>query len=119
MTSSAPLTLRRSTAADAAELERLAALDSTALLDGTYLIAERCDQPVAAVHGETGTVIADPFEFTAETVELLRRWRGQTTSASRWAAMTSPMMSSRRRRGSQPVRSRILPVSGTRRSMSS
>ena len=73
MTSTASITLRPATAADAPWLERLAALDSRRLPEGTLLVAERDGSLIAAVAEETLDVVADPFERTADAVALLRR----------------------------------------------
>jgi hypothetical protein len=73
MTSTASLTLRPATAADAPWLDRLAALDSRELPEGTLLVAERDHDIVAAVAEETLDAVADPFVRTADVVTLLRR----------------------------------------------
>ncbi|HEX2085544.1 MAG TPA: hypothetical protein VHF89_07670 [Solirubrobacteraceae bacterium] len=70
---STDITLRPAHAADAPWLERLAALDSSALPNGPLVLAEREGQIVAAVSERTLESIADPFQRTAEAVELLRR----------------------------------------------
>ena len=72
-TTTAPITLRSATAADAPWLERLAALDSRPLPKGTLLVAERDGDLVAAVAEETLVAVADPFQQTADVVTLLRR----------------------------------------------
>ena len=55
-----PLTLRSSTAADAASLERLAALDSARPLTGEVMLAHAGGDVRAALSLETGRVVADP-----------------------------------------------------------
>jgi hypothetical protein len=64
--------IRRATAADTHTLWRLAALDDApAPIAGPHvLIAEIAGEAVAAVAG--GRAIADPFQRTAEIVELLK-----------------------------------------------
>jgi len=58
-------------------LDLLAALDSAAPLRGDVLVAESCGRLVAALELESGRSVADPFERTADVVELLRmRARG-------------------------------------------
>ena len=83
-----PVTLRRANATDAAELERLAARDSSPLPPGPHLVAERDRRIEAAISLATGELIADPFRRTAELCELLRchagdvRVRPEYTSAA-------------------------------------
>jgi hypothetical protein len=66
------VSLRHATSADERTLERLAALDSTRLPAGPFLIAEVEGTAHAALSLSDGSAIADPFEPTAELVELLR-----------------------------------------------
>lgn len=66
------LVLRADRPADEADLRRLAALDSARPLGGRALVAEVEGRPVAALDLADGRVVADPFEHTAEVVELLR-----------------------------------------------
>ncbi len=66
-----PLVLRAATAADAAALDRLAALDSRPLPAGPHLVAESGGRLVAAT-GPDGDAVADPFQRTADAVALLR-----------------------------------------------
>lgn len=73
MTSTATLTLRSATAADAPWLERLAALDSRAVPAGPLVVAEHDGHLVAAVAEPTLEAIADPFRHTSDAVALLRR----------------------------------------------
>ena len=68
----ASITIRRSTAADRATLERLAALDSAPVPTGEVLMAALDGEAVAAIEVASGATIADPFRPTAELVELLR-----------------------------------------------
>ena len=78
MTSTATtITLRSASAADRSGLADLAALDSSHLRDGAYLVAEDDDRIVAAVSERDGSVIADPFRLTGGAVELLRSRREQ------------------------------------------
>ena len=72
MTSSAPLTIRPATAADAGALRRLAALDSSAAPAEPVLVAEIDGELHAAVSVAAGDVVADPFRRTAGTVAVLR-----------------------------------------------
>jgi hypothetical protein len=70
-----PITIRRSNAADAPALRRLAELDSARPMQGPALIAELGDRAVAAVSLDGGRAIADPFERTQQLVALLRAAR--------------------------------------------
>lgn len=66
------LTVRRAGAEDAAQLLRLAALDSADVPTGDVLLAERSGQALAALSLADGHAVADPFEHTAAMVDLLR-----------------------------------------------
>lgn len=66
------LTVRVAGADDAADLARLAALDSARPLRGSVLVADIGDRPVAAISVQDGEVVADPFERTADIAEMLR-----------------------------------------------
>jgi hypothetical protein len=66
------ITVRYSAASDLSELARLAALDSARPPRGPALIAEADSRMLAALPLGSGRPIADPFEPTAEIVELLR-----------------------------------------------
>ena len=65
------LTVRHSLPADEPRLARLAALDSARPLYGPALVAEADSRLLAALPLGSGRAIADPFEPTAELVELL------------------------------------------------
>ena len=67
----APLVLRPATAVDAADLRRLAALDSAAPLTGDVMLAYAGGDVRAALSLDTGRSIADPFWRSAELVRLL------------------------------------------------
>jgi hypothetical protein len=66
------ITVRYSAASDLSELARLAALDSASPPRGPALIAEADSRMLAALPLGSGRPIADPFEPTAEILELLR-----------------------------------------------
>jgi hypothetical protein len=66
------ITIRYSAASDLGELARLAALDSASPPRGPALIAEADSRMLAALPLGSGRPIADPFEPTAEILELLR-----------------------------------------------
>ena len=72
-----PLTLRLSSDADGAALDRLAQLDSRPLPPGPHLVGERDGRIEAAISLATGEVVADPFRRTAEVRELLRCHAGE------------------------------------------
>jgi hypothetical protein len=71
------VTVRQSLPADEPRLARLAALDSARPLHGPALVAEADTRLLAALPLGSGRVIADPFEPTAELVELLRLHKEQ------------------------------------------
>jgi hypothetical protein len=85
-----PLVLRPSTAAAAASLERLAALDSARPLTGEVMLAHAGGDVRAALSLETGRVVADPFYPSAELVELLRAASGKAPRRSRRRAARVP-----------------------------
>jgi hypothetical protein len=66
------MVLRADRPTDEQALRRLAALDSKRPIRGRALVAEVEGHTVAAVGIEDGRVVADPFEHTAEVVELLQ-----------------------------------------------
>ena len=66
------ITVRYSVASDLSELARLAALDSASPPRGPALIAEADSRMLAVLPLGSGRPIADPFEPTAEILELLR-----------------------------------------------
>jgi hypothetical protein len=67
-----PLVLRSATTADAAALDRLAALDSARPLTGEVMLAHAGGDVRAALSLETGRAVADPFYPSLELVKLLR-----------------------------------------------
>ena len=66
------ITIRMSEASDRAALGRLAALDSRDKLRGEALLGFERGALVAALPLDGGEPIADPFEFTAGVVDLLK-----------------------------------------------
>jgi len=66
------VTIRRSTVADRAEVARLAALDSSKPIMGEVVLGFVDGGLAAAVGVADGRAVADPFEPTADLVELLR-----------------------------------------------
>jgi len=67
------LVIRSATTADAAALQRLAALDSRRLPAGPHLLAGLDGRAVAALALPAGGVVADPFTRTDGIVALLER----------------------------------------------
>ena len=78
MTDHRPLTLRAATPADAADLHRLAQLDSQRDLRGHVVVAELDGAPVAAFSVDEDRVVADPFVHTDGAVALLRARAART-----------------------------------------
>ena len=74
------MTIRRATSADHASLRAIAHLDSQGPPSGPLLVAEICDEIVAAIAIDTARVIANPFRRTADAVALLRLRAEQLTS---------------------------------------
>jgi hypothetical protein len=66
------ITIRRATPADADAIRRIAALDSGRAPEGDALLAESAGELRAVLPLAGGRALADPFEPTAEIVELLR-----------------------------------------------
>ena len=72
-------TIRTATNTDADALDRLAQLDSSVVPAQPILLAEVDGEIVAALSATDGSVIADPFTRTSESVALLRRRASQTS----------------------------------------
>lgn len=66
------ITIRTANGSDVAALRTLAELDSQPAIVGDALIAEICGRAVAALESGSGRAVADPFEPTADIVELLQ-----------------------------------------------
>ena len=81
----AHVVLRPATPADAAGLERLAALDSSEPLHGPVLVAEVDHVLAAALPLAGGRPIADPFRPTADVVVLLQQHADVLKKASIWS----------------------------------
>jgi hypothetical protein len=78
------ITIRQSHTEDSSALARLAALDDRAPLRHDALLGFVDGELKAAVELPGGEAIADPFDHTAELVELLRLRANQR--GERWAA---------------------------------
>jgi hypothetical protein len=72
MTSTEQIVLRRAFPDDETQIALIAALDEEARPDGELLVAEVDGKIVAALSVDGRRSIADPFEPTAEVVQLLR-----------------------------------------------
>src|SRR3954470_21816962 len=70
--SNAEVVIRIARPRDAGAIRDLEALDNRVLGDGLRLVAEHDGVVVAAIDAADGTVVADPFESTANSVALLR-----------------------------------------------
>jgi hypothetical protein len=77
----APLRIRQARPADAAAVERLAALDSSQVPAGDVLLAEVGDELWAAYSLEDGHHVADPLRPSANAVLMLAQ-RGRQLHAS-------------------------------------
>ena len=86
------ITIRPARTTDDAVLARLAQLDSQPALAGRTLVAEVQGIPVAAIDLATCRAIADPFEPTADLVELLRVRACGTRARRRSAARLIPRL---------------------------
>jgi hypothetical protein len=66
------LVLRADRPTDEQALRRLAARDSARPIKGRARVAEIDGRPIAAIGIDDGKVVADPFEHTAEVVQILK-----------------------------------------------
>jgi hypothetical protein len=89
------VTLRAARPDDAADLARLAALDSRRLPAGPLLLAEQDGILRAALALRTGDAIADPFAPTEHLLALLRRHATHRTAPSAWRADDAERVRSR------------------------
>jgi hypothetical protein len=77
-----PITIRRSTEADRADVFRLALLDDRAAPAGETILAFVGDELRAALPlGRRDRVVADPFHPTADVVEMLKLRAEQEVAA--------------------------------------
>jgi hypothetical protein len=80
---------------EAQTLRRLAELDDAAELAGEVLVATIEAEVVAALSLDDGRVVANPFVFTSDAVELLRRTATPLTSRRRrrrWRSALRPRL---------------------------
>jgi hypothetical protein len=76
-------TLRFATAHDAVALDRLAQLDSAEIPAAPQLVAIEDGALIAAISARDGSVVADPFQRTADAIQLLRRRARQLDATPR------------------------------------
>ncbi|HWH93241.1 MAG TPA: hypothetical protein VNT03_05220 [Baekduia sp.] len=91
----AGVTLRAARPDDAADVSRLAALDSRRVPAGPLLLAEEDGVLRAALSLRTGAVVADPFAPTAHLVALLRRHVARRTAPPGWSVASARHLRSR------------------------
>jgi hypothetical protein len=72
MTSTPTIVIRPAAPDEAADVRRLAYLDSQRPLRGDVLVALQDGEPVAAISLADGRLAADPFRPSADIAELLR-----------------------------------------------
>jgi hypothetical protein len=72
MTSTPTIAIRPAAPDEAADVRRLAYLDSQRPLPGDVFVALQDGEPVAAISLADGRLVADPFRPSADIVELLR-----------------------------------------------
>ena len=95
--------LRLATEHDAADLRRLALLDSARPLTGRVLIGELDGTPAAALSLKTGRAVADPFLPTADLRIHLRTRGASLEAVSREPSLRERMLDAVRT--AAPVRS--------------
>ena len=86
----APLRIRQARHADAAALERLAALDSSQIPTGDVLLAEVGDELWAALSLDDGHHVADPTRPSADAVLILGHRSRQLRRAPRRRSHRGP-----------------------------
>ena len=88
----APLRIRQAHNADAAALERLAALDSSYAPQGDVLLAEVGEELWAALSLEDGHAIADPLRPSADAVLILAERSSQLHRGARRQSHHGPRL---------------------------
>ncbi|MGH2987708.1 MAG: hypothetical protein ACRDLO_13620 [Solirubrobacterales bacterium] len=76
-----PVVIREATEADRPALTRVAERDSSAALAGEVLVAESGGEIRAAIEVDGALAVADPFQPTAELLDLLRARASQIRGA--------------------------------------
>ena len=100
MTPGEPVTIRLAGTWEGAALAQLAELDSATTPPEPVLVAELAGEVLAAISLTDGTLVANPFRYTADVVELLRarerqlrggrrRWR--SASPAPWRRLRAPL----------------------------
>ena len=92
MTSTASLTIRSATHADADAIHRLAQLDSQRARTGEHVLAELDGELVAAVAVDDGATYADPFVRSASAVALLHAHIDAVRPTSRRRLIARPAL---------------------------
>src|SRR3954451_4918690 len=77
-----PVLMRRATIGDSGRIRELASLDDKRRPAGPFLVAEVSGEIVAALSLSSGTVVADPFRLTGDTVAMLRLRAAQIGNVS-------------------------------------
>ena len=85
------VTIRYARAADAAALDRLAALDERVLPVGPLLVAEVDGEPTAALGLGDGEFVADPFRPSVDLLSLLRLRAAQLEHVDEGGAAHRPV----------------------------
>src|SRR4051794_19711996 len=88
----APLRIRQARPADAAALERLAALDSSQVPAGDVLLAEVGDELWAALSLDDGHHVADPLRPSANAVLILAQRGAQLRRTERRRSHRRPRL---------------------------
>ena len=96
--------VRLAGASDAAALDELGELESTASPKGPTLVAEVNGRVLAALTLRGGQVLADPFEHTADLVELLKLRAAQLDWVERRPSLASRAVARLRGHSSEYVR---------------
>jgi hypothetical protein len=76
-----PITFRQGNENDAPVLRQLAELDSARPIEGPVFLAEHEGRALAAVSVDERRAIADPFQPTADVVDMLWHWALQARAA--------------------------------------
>jgi hypothetical protein len=82
-TAISPVVIREATEADRAAVARVAQRDSSAAPAGEVLVAESSGEIRAAIEVDGAVAVADPFQPSAELLDLLRARVGQIRRARR------------------------------------
>lgn len=89
--------IRLATEKDAADLKRLAAVDSARPLTGRVLVGELHGKPAAALSLKTNVAIADPFQRTEELRVYMRMRASALETVEREPSLRERMLDAVRR----------------------